>query len=164
MTELPWLLPVWAAFVVAGAVAARPLGRMLGSGPLVAWMLVASAGLVIASTLTPFSGVPVLYPECGLGGLHLASARELRQSGDIMLNVLLLVPLGVAIGAIPRTRVRIALAALAALAPLAIEMTQLNFAPLHRSCEAADVVNNAGGLLVAVAAGIVLRRAHDAAR
>ncbi len=81
-----------------------------------------------------------------MGRIALASSNQLSRAGEVALNVLLLVPLGVAIGLLPRRRTTLAVVAGAALLPFAIEIVQLVVVRLGRECQAGDMIDNLTGL------------------
>lgn len=156
---LPWALPVAALGVVLGLATQRLVARTLGISPVVGMALVVSAGLIVAATLTPLR----LAIETGLAGsgrcdlsrFGLPSADEFAASGasDIIPNVLLFVPLGLAVGWSARSRHGLLLIAVAAASPVVIELTQLVVPALARGCESADVFDNLLGLAVGAATG-----------
>jgi glycopeptide antibiotics resistance protein len=168
---LPLLLPVLVISLGIGVVLARPLARRLGTHVLVAFLLVTSLGLIVASTLTPHVGA--LQAEARVGGwcdlsrLSLAPLSLIARPNDVSLNILLFVPLGLAVGALPpgHSRARLALGALAL--PFVIELIQSLVTALGRGCESADVIDNLTGLVIGLslgsAAGWLGRRSrHDA--
>ncbi len=57
---------------------------------------------------------------------------------------------------VPGWRRRATLLAIAGLAPIAIEASQLLVTPLHRACQSADVFDNVTGLFVGFAIGSIL--------
>ena len=72
-------------------------------------------------------------------------------------NVVLFVPLGVAVALLPaRLRMRAVIAA--AFAPVAIELIQAALPQMDRRCQAADVADNLLGLALGLALGLLLRR------
>jgi hypothetical protein len=84
-----------------------------------------------------------------------ASLQELASVSGPSLNVVLFVPLGIALALLPRSRERsIAIAAAVAL-PFAIETIQYIVPALGRYCDSADVADNLTGLVVGLAIGAV---------
>ena len=159
---LPWLLPgLLLGLVVALALGPR-IGRTLGTSAAVGVLLVVSIALIVAATLTPQSGALVLGARSD-GSCDLTIIppwlSELLHPTDITLNVLLFVPLGVALGLLPRSSRRTALVAGAVLLPFVIESVQLVAPVLDRACEANDVADNLVGLAVGLLVGWVATRA-----
>jgi glycopeptide antibiotics resistance protein len=156
-TVLPWLLPGTAAFVVLGLVSCRRLARALGTRPFVAWLLVVGFGIIVSATLTPLRGVfetTAAGPgTCDMSDLRLIPLRELVQVTERSLNVLLFLPLGVAMGLLPRSRTTAVLVMAAVVLPFAIEATQLVAPILGRGCQSGDVIDNLTGLALGLAAG-----------
>lgn len=156
---IPWLLPglvVWIvlAFALGGAV-----GRSLRAGPLLGWALILSLGIVVSATLTPSheaigSGV-TNSRYCDYSRIGLAPIDEILEFGDTGLNVLMFIPLGVAIGLLPRSGRKAVVVAAAIALPFAIEATQRLVTLLDRACESADVVDNLTGLAIGLAVGFV---------
>jgi glycopeptide antibiotics resistance protein len=163
--DYPWFLPGVMLAIVVGAIAARPLARALSTRPAVAWLLITSLGIALAATLTPqtLAGATTSSGTCDLARIGLAPWDELLAVSDSSLNVLLFVPLGLAIGLLPRSRRRTMVAGAALLLPVAIEATQVLVPALHRICQSADVVDNLLGLAIGLGAGIVVRRVAGAA-
>ena len=93
------------------------------------------------------------------GSLTFPPPAELLAVTDTMRNVLLFMPLGLTLALLSRTRLRTMLIALAYALPFIIEATQLLLSPLGRGCQSADVIDNALGLSVGLAIGLVLHRA-----
>lgn len=154
LAEYPGFLPGLAASIVLGTLVQQALARQLGVPRAVAWLLVVSLGAVVAATLTPGSEAsPLAGPGCDLSRIGPAPWRQYLAFGTASLNVLLFVPLGVALGLLPSSRTRhVALGAAFAL-PAAIETVQLLVSPLDRACQGADVFDNMLGLAFGVAAG-----------
>ena len=160
---VPWAVPAGLAAVVVAAALARPVARWAGQPPLVAWLVLASVGIIVGLTLTPSPDYPS-PPSCDLDLLG-PTFRDLFTINDRSLNVALFIPLGIAVVAI-RTRNRLAwLLLAAAVAPL-IELTQMFATLLRRTCQAIDVFDNELGLIigivVAAIAWWVWRRAQRA--
>lgn len=156
---LPWLLPGAALAFVASILASGAVGRWLGVRRSVAWIGLFSLGVIVASTLTPLDPGSVVIRDvrvCDDTRQALAPFSEWFRGSDATLNVLLFLPLGLAIGMAPWTW-RTLLVGLAAITlPMAIEATQLVVPPLGRGCETADIVDNLTGLVLGMAAGVLL--------
>jgi VanZ family protein len=143
------------AFAVTGRVA-----RRLRTESWIAFLLVMSVGAVLAATIPPdaggFSGRPSAPGRCDFGRIGLAPLSQYLHLGDTSLNVILFVPLGLAIGLLGRSpataRVLVAVLAL----PLAIEAIQSLLPMLGRGCQSRDVVDNLLGLGIGLALGVLL--------
>jgi glycopeptide antibiotics resistance protein len=157
MAGVPWFAPgliVWAVL----AVAASPIiTRFLRTSRLHAMFLVVAFGLTIMATLTPtvrsLSGNGSHLGTCDLSRLSVAPVGLLLGVSDASLNVLLFVPLGLALGALPMSPRSAALIVGAFLLPVAIELVQLAVPDLGRGCQSADVIDNTMGLVIGLALG-----------
>ena len=128
--------------------------RALGISRLLGWALVMSIGLVLSATITP-SRDALLFGALGSGTCDVsrigpASLWELGHLDDASLNILLFVPLGLAIGLCPRSAARNIVLAGAFLLPLAIESLQLVATSLGRACQSSDVFDNLTGLVLGI--------------
>ena len=159
---LPWLLPGIALSAVLGLLVGRRVGRVFRATPAFGWALILGFGLVVSATLTPlragFDFDTTGIGTCDLSRMGLAPLRELLRIGDTSLNVLLFMPLGFAIGLVPRSGRMFALAAVAVVSPVVIEAAQLVLPILGRSCQSADVIDNVTGLVLGwvIGTGFVL--------
>jgi glycopeptide antibiotics resistance protein len=88
--------------------------------------------------------------------MGLAPLSELLRFNDASLNVLLFMPLGVSIGLMPRSRLKVIVFVAAIALPFAIETTQMLLPLLDRSCESADVIDNLTGLVLGLAGGFAV--------
>ena len=136
-----------------------PAGRALRTGPRLGWLLLVGVGIVVSATLTPSSDAleigAIGARTCDLSRLEPVSLDEallLRSAG---LNILMLVPLGAAIGLLPRSRRKAGVVAVAALLPFVIETVQLVVSPLDRACQSADVIDNLTGLVLGLIVGTI---------
>ena len=144
--------------MIALAVAGR-VARRLRTQSWIAFLLVMSVGAVLAATIPPdtdgFSGRPSAPGRCEYGRIGLAPLSQYLHLGDTSLNVILFVPLGLAIGLLGRSpataRVLVAVLAL----PLAIEAIQSLLPMLGRGCQSRDVVDNLLGLGIGLALGVL---------
>ncbi len=147
-------LPGVVISLVVSLALARRVGRMLGVGPALGFGLVISLGVVLSATVTPSYDAltrDVLGTgTCDLARDRLPSWNQLARPGDILLNVLLFLPLGIAIGLCPPSRVKLGVVALAVVLPFAIEVVQLIAIPLGRACQSGDVIDNLTGLTLGV--------------
>lgn len=157
--SVPFFLPgiiVWALLSFALTPAAA---RVLESRRTVVFFVLLSFGAVVLATLTPtadFVAGPEPGAGCDLGRLGLPPLSELTTVNDTLRNVLLFVPLGFTLGLLERSRASLTLVLLAYLLPVAIEASQLMVAPLRRGCQSADVIDNAIGLTVGLAAALII--------
>jgi hypothetical protein len=159
VAAIPWFWPVTAATVGAATVFSSQVAMSFGSTRLHAFVLLVSVGGIVALTLTPAGDVG--GHACRLPSSWPISLDDFAPPTDRGLNVVLFIPLGIALGLMPRSTVKAEAVFLAALSPLLIELTQ-SIAGLGRTCEATDVVDNLTGLavgyLIAGVVGVVLRR------
>ncbi len=149
---LPWLLPGLVVSALIGLVVSHRIGRYFRTTPSVSWGLVVGFGLVVSATLTPLRGGLELgttgIGTCDLSRIGIAPLQELLRPTDTSLNVLLFIPLGIAVGLVPRSRRRNVLVAVALVSPVAIESAQLVLPVLGRGCQSADVFDNLSGLVL----------------
>jgi glycopeptide antibiotics resistance protein len=172
MTVLPWLLPGLILSTLIGIAASRRIAQALRVDRAVAWALVVGFGLVLSATLTPLDGGFEFgvsgIGTCDMSRIGLAPFQELVHIGDTSLNVLLLIPLGLALGLMPGSRRRTVLVAVAIALPFVIEVTQMLLPVLGRGCQSADVSDNLTGLLVGFLIGtgvdLARRRVRDSSR
>jgi glycopeptide antibiotics resistance protein len=156
---LPWLLPGIAIALVVSIVVSGRVGRALRIARPVAWLMILSLGVILAATMTPQWEALAFgargSSSCNFSRIGLASLREYLRFGDTSGNVLMFIPLGVAIGLLPGSR-RTAAVVIAAIAlPFAIETIQLLLPVLDRACESADVADNLTGLVLGLGGGVV---------
>lgn len=165
-SRLPWFLPILMLAALLGLLMGGRLGRWLGVPRLVAWGLVMSVGLIVASTLSPVhreSG-PVAQPflSCDVSRVGPAALSELTRVSDPLINILLFAPLGFVIALVPKASQRAGLIVGAVCLPFLIEAAQSAVTGLGRGCETADVVDNLTGLALGLALGasvmLVFRR------
>ena len=122
--------------------------------------MVLGFGTVIAATLMPTSAALEGLSSsgvCDTSRLGIAPLGQLLDVSGTSLNVLLFVPLGVAVGLLPRNR-RAGLVVLAAFSlTFVVEGVQLIATPLGRGCYTADIVDNTMGLAIGVVIGLLGR-------
>jgi hypothetical protein len=151
------------AAVIAVAIAlvlSRATAHRLGTPRPVAALLVLGFGLVISATLVPTADAVAGQASngvCDLSRIGLAPLDELTRVTLSSLNVLLLIPLGLAVGMLPRSRAAAAVTVAAVVLPFAVEAIQLVATPLGRGCQSADVFDNLLGLVVGIALGTLAR-------
>lgn len=155
---LPSLVPVFLASLPVAALMARPLARRFGSQASVAFLVVASLSLIVAATLTPGADEASMGAPgpgwCDLTRIGPAPLGILLRPNDVSLNVLLFVPLGLAIGLLPASPARLILLVGASALPFIVELTQSLATPLERRCESADIFDNLMGLAIGVTLGL----------
>jgi glycopeptide antibiotics resistance protein len=159
---LPWFLPGVAITVVVSVVASGAVARSLGVRRAVAWAMLFSLGIILAATLTPQAEALDLGArgpaQCDFSRIGLAPWKRLLSPNDSSGNILMFVPLGVAIGLLPRSRHKATIVVGAIALPFAIEATQLLVPWLDRACESADVVDNLTGLALGLVLGVIAGR------
>ncbi len=154
---VPLFLPGVALSLLLGTLFAPRVARIMRTRQGVAWLLLVSIGVIVAATLTPQIGAFAIGARssgiCDLGRLGLAPLSAYLQPNETSANVVLFVPLGVALGLLPRgSRTYLGIATALAF-PLIIEVTQLFFPVLERGCQSADVVDNVLGLVLGLVLG-----------
>jgi glycopeptide antibiotics resistance protein len=125
------------------------------------WALLMSLGVVLSATVTPSREALLFGAQgsgtCDLSRIALAPLQDLSHLNDTSLNILLFVPLGLAIALCPRSRPKYVVLAVAFVLPASIELTQLLVPPLGRECQSADVIDNLTGLVVGLSGGVMAR-------
>ena len=138
--------------------------RRLGTGRVEAWLFIASIGVILAATLVPQPFGVESHPSgimtCDLSRIGPASLATYLKFNDPALNIVLFIPLGVALGQLDRRQHRGRLIAAAVMLPVGIELTQALVVPLGRACQGGDVFDNLTGLFVGLVIGAVWRRAR----
>jgi hypothetical protein len=139
------------------AIAVGPaLARRLATPRAVAMLLIFGFGLVISATLMPTAAAldgNISDGACDLRRMGLPPLGDLFRLSDTSLNVLLFVPLGIALGLLPRNRAATAVTIAAILLTFVVESIQLVLVGLGRSCQAEDIVTNLLGLALGFVAG-----------
>ena len=156
---VPWFLPGMVVTIAVATLLCKRVGRWFDAGPVRAWWLMAGLGLAIVTTLTPQRDAvergAIGSGACDLSRMWLAPLDFYRGPNDSAENILLFVPLGIAIAFLRGRTRRVAIAA-GVLLPIVIEVLQRQVTILNRSCESADVVDNIAGLLIGLAIGAVV--------
>jgi hypothetical protein len=154
---LPWLVPGLILSAIVGLLAGRRVGRAFGTSPAIGWGLILGFGLVASATLTPlrggFESDPSAIGTCDLSRFGIAPLQLLLRISDQSLNVLLFIPLGLAIGLVPGSRRQRVLVAIAFLSPIVIESAQSLLPILGRGCQSGDVFDNLTGLVAGFVIG-----------
>jgi VanZ family protein len=157
---LPWFLPGLAITTVIALAVAGRVARRLRTQSWIAFLLVVSVGAVLAATIPPvaggFSGRPSALGRCDFGRIGLAPLSQYIHLGDTSLNVILFVPLGLAIGLLGRSPAAARLLVAALASPVAIEAIQSLLPMFGRACQSRDVVDNLLGLGIGLALGALL--------
>jgi hypothetical protein len=167
--SVPVLLPGLVVLPVVAVILSRRLAGILRIERGAAALLIVSVGGPLIATLTP--SVEALTQgtrgsgTCDLGRFTIAAANQVSRGGEVALNVLMLVPLGVVVGVLPYRRLSLAILGASILLAPAIELTQLLAVRLGRECQSGDVIDNltglALGLLLTSAVRWGLRAARD---
>jgi hypothetical protein len=162
MTEIPWFWPGTALTLVIGLAFGDRVARALRTRPVIGIGLLVATGIIVSATLTPgreaLESGAIGAGSCDVTRIGLASLTDLIAFKETTLNVLLFVPLGVAISLLPSSRWKALLAVGAAASPLAIELVQMLVPSFDRACESADVVDNLAGLGLGLALGALAGR------
>ncbi len=162
LEDFAWFWPGVLISLALGIAFGRRLGRGLRVPRAVATLLILGAGLVASATLTPsreaLTQGAIGTGRCEIGRVGPASLGELLSFGDPTFNVLLFVPLGLAIGLFPASRRMAVLLLAAVILPFAIETIQLLATGLGRACQSSDVADNLTGLAIGLVIGVVARR------
>lgn len=156
--DYPGLVPGIALSVVLGLALCVPIGRRLGIAIPTGALLLFGFGLVIAATLTPsleaVTDGAIGTGTCDLSRLTPPPLDQILSFDEVSLNVILFVPLGLAVGFVPPRAHQLLLIAAAVALPLVIEVIQLFVTKLDRACQSGDVVDNLVGLGIGVIVGL----------
>jgi len=165
--EYPWLLPGIVVALLGGIAFSGRLAGWLGTTRPVAAVMLVTLLVILAATLAPPGRSPAVVTvapgTCDLSRIGFPSPAQLFAR-DVAGNVVAFIPLGFAIGVVPRSRRKAAVLAGAVVLPFVIEAVQLVATPLGRLCQSGDVVDNLTGLvigLVAAAGYLWLRRTRS---
>jgi hypothetical protein len=160
LCAMPLFWPGALLSTVAAGVCAPRVARRLGIGPVSSYCLVlALGGIAVANLLTDVTPDPGGDRHRGgagfAGGWRLPGPADLAGLDQRSVNVLLFVPLGVAVVRARPVRRALCLAGAAAAVPFAIEWVQYEVVWLLRAARAQDVVDSLCGLLLGLALGAV---------
>jgi len=159
--SLPWLIPGLLVVSLIAVPVSGPFGRWIGTDRRVAWLILASLGLIVGATLTPLRGdfdtIEAWTGACDLSRIGLAPIDSLTRLSDTLLNIVLFVPLGIGVGLVAVRRSRTWMIAAAVALPFLIEGIQLAAPIIDRGCQSADVVDNLTGLLLGLLVGSGIR-------
>jgi VanZ family protein len=161
LADISLLLPGVIIAMALALLLGDRLGRRVAAPRWTGALLIFALGLIAAATLTPSAEAlrsgALGSGTCDLSRVGLAPLSEILALKDAGFNVLLYLPLGVAVGSLPWRRSSVGWWLLAlGLAP-AIELAQLVVTPLDRACQSSDVIDNLTGLVLGAAAVTVLR-------
>lgn len=152
-----------AAFAIAVVIAialSSYVARRLQTWRPVAALLMIGFGLVLAATLTPTAEAlngAASDGVCRMWRLGFLPLDALLRVNGASLNVLLFIPLGVAVGLLPRARATVPVVIAAVALPFVVEAIQLVVTPLGRQCQIDDIFNNLLGLAIGGVLGSIVR-------
>jgi len=158
-----WILVSGAATVAVILVAVRASGavaRHLESPRWIAALTLFGFGLVLVATLLPTLAALDGQPSsgvCDLSRVGLPPLRKLTSVNLVSLNVVLFVPLGVAVGLVPWNRGNMIVIVAAVSLTFVVETIQLALPILGRGCESADMIDNSLGLALGLVVGLLAR-------
>lgn len=161
ISDVPLSLVAVGAAVLIALVLSPATARMLQTQRSIAALLLIGTGFVLAATLVPTAAAlegATSDGICTFSRIGLARIGQLTSVTPTSLNVLLFVPLGFAVGLLPRWRTTVVVMLGAILLPFVVETIQLVVTALARDCESADIVDNLLGLTIGFAFGIVARQ------
>jgi hypothetical protein len=147
------------AIVVALVLSPAAAGR-LRTRRSVAALLLFGFGLVLAATLVPTAAAlegAASDGVCDVSRVGLAPLEDLTSVTFTSLNVLLFVPLGLAVGLLPRTPAAATVTVAAISLTFLVETIQFVVTVLGRGCQTADIVDNLLGLAIGIAIGTLAR-------
>lgn len=157
--HLPYFFEVFAVGLLLAVLLTIPVARLVRLPRFLVLGLLASLALVVAATLTPDASSGIT-DGCITQLISPLPTTDLQELDQRTMNTGLFVPLGFFVGlALVRGRWWI-LGAAAAL-PFLIEVIQLNWAAVHRSCQFQDLVDNLWGLALGCLIGGLLGLAGD---
>lgn len=145
--------------VLAVALSAR-VAAWLHARRHVAALLLFGFGLVISATLVPTAAALEGVTSdgmCDTTRVGFASLQELTSVNFASLNVLLFVPLGLAVGLLPRNRAAAVVVVAAVSLTFVVETIQLLVPVFGRGCQTADMFDNLLGLAIGVVMGMLAR-------
>jgi hypothetical protein len=151
----PWLWPALAFATSVSLVAFRPVARLLRAPRPVVFLLLLSLGGIVALTLSPRDDAfsPYLFAECFVRIVRPIGFERVLNLGERGLNVVLFIPFGACLAALPGSRTKLGLIAAALALPFVIEGIQYVVPALDRSCSSVDVIDNLTGLALGLVAG-----------
>ena len=163
LADFAWLWPGIAISVVVSIAFSPTLARVLKVRRIVALLLILSFGFNASATLTPSREAlrfgAVGSGTCDLTRIGIAPVADIFGFGDPTFNILLYIPLGVAIGLLPSNRRKVAFILTGCIMPFVIELIQMQAIVLDRACQSSDVADNLTGFVVGLVVGVVVGRA-----
>jgi glycopeptide antibiotics resistance protein len=162
LANVPLFLPGVLLSLMVAILFARPVARSIRSTPAVAFLAILAVGGIVSATLTPGTeaivrGIPSTG-GCETDRVGLIPLSELLRVDDESLNVLLFIPLGIAIGLLPWSRRTAVILGAALLLPFIIELGQALVPALGRGCQTADMADNLTGLAIGLVIGTAAAR------
>jgi hypothetical protein len=158
LTFIPWLVPGIVLSALGATALAPAVGRWLRAPTLQAWLLLLGVGIVASATLTPIPGDGTPFAFCDTRRLGPPPLTDLLRVSTASLNVLLFIPLGLAVGLLPRSERSTMVAGATLALPFVVEIAQSLLPALGRGCQTGDMVDNVIGLLLGFVIGRVLTR------
>jgi glycopeptide antibiotics resistance protein len=154
LNAYPGFAPGVVVSIVVAYLTSTAVGGFFRVGRIVGGALVFGLLVIVSATLTPGGNAPRLDGlSCDLSRIGLAPLGDLLRISEVSLNVVLFIPLGAAIGLLPRSRRKTVVLAAAVALPFVIETIQLLVPLLERACQSADVSDNLTGLLIGLGVG-----------
>jgi VanZ like family len=154
LSGYPGFIPGVVASIVVAYLTSTAVARFFRTGRWVGGALVFGLLVIVSATLTPGGNAPHLDGvTCDLSRIGLAPLHDLLRISEVSLNVVLFMPLGAALGLLPRSGRKAAVIVAALALPVAIETIQLLVPFLERACQSADVSDNLTGLLIGLGVG-----------
>jgi hypothetical protein len=153
--------------VGVGLIATPIVHLALRVGWILSYAISTSLAAILLTTLAPGGDAPTpgsSTGSCDLTRLGPGTIANLLTINEVSLNILLFVPLGIAIGLMPRSPRKAVAIVLGITLPIAIEVVQLSVPSLGRYCDSADVADNLTGLVAGLVAGTILRLLAGLAR
>jgi glycopeptide antibiotics resistance protein len=154
LSGYPGFLPGVVVSIIMAYLASTAVARIFRVGRFVGGALVFGLLVIVSATLTPGGNTPRLDGvTCDLSRIGLAPLHDLLRISEVSLNVALFMPLGAAIGLLPRSGRKTTVIVAAIALPFAIETIQLLVPFLERACQSADVSDNLTGLIIGLGVG-----------
>jgi glycopeptide antibiotics resistance protein len=155
----PWYGPALAIALLVSLLAFRRVARALRAPEPLAFLLLASLAGIVALTVTPGDDAfsPYNVVGCLLEIVRPIGIARLLTFGERGLNVLLFLPFGVCVGLLPSSPRKLAVGIGALALPFLVEGIQYALPALDRKCSAVDIIDNLSGLMIGLAAGLLIQ-------
>lgn len=155
----PRLLVGLPAALLVAVLAGRRVAAATDCNRFTGFVLAFSVTAILVITLLPMPPTdgPLEGPRCLIPGLYAFRSGELFRIDDVSLNVVMFVPLGIAVAWLPPSSRRRVLALAIAL-PWVVEGIQLVVPALGRTCQSVDITTNLLGLAIGLVGGLIVRR------